>query len=276
VDDPYTFGQVAAANALSDIYAMGGRPLTAMNIVCFPINSMNISVLQEILAGGVERIHEAGVSLVGGHSVEDQELKYGLSVAGIIHPQKVILNTGARVGDVLVLTKKLGTGIVNTAVKGDVASDTVVAEVVKNMITLNRQASDLMLTRQVHACTDVTGFGLLGHACEMIANTEVGLLIDSSTVPYFAGTRELAEMGMLPGGLHRNREFHRCMIDISESVPQFLQDILFDPQTSGGLLIAVLEAEAGSLVDMMRADGIEAAAVIGQIVAEPRGRIVVR
>jgi len=275
VDDPYIFGQVAAANALSDVYAMGGTPLTAMNIVCFPINAMDVSVLREILAGGLEKIHEAGVTLVGGHSVEDQELKYGLSVTGTIHPQKVVLNTGAKVGDKLVLTKPLGTGIINTALKRGAASEAAVSKAVKCMVTLNRKASELMLAVGVHACTDVTGFGLLGHACEMIEGTDVGMIIDSSEVPFFPEAKELARMGMIPGGLNRNRDFRRCMVEIGQEVPQFLRDILFDPQTSGGLLISLPGDQAESLVRRMHEEGIEEAAIIGEVVAEPKDRITV-
>jgi selenide,water dikinase len=275
VDDPYTFGQVAAANALSDVYAMGGRPLTAMNIVCFPVDTMDVSVLRKILAGGLDKLHEAGVALVGGHSVEDQELKYGLSVTGVIHPQKVVLNTGAKVGDRLILTKPLGTGIINTALKGGVASEAAVAKSVKCMVTLNNRAAELMMTADVHACTDVTGFGLLGHACEMIEGTDIGMRIHLTDVPFFPEAKELAEMGMIPGGLHRNRQFRLNMVEFGDNVPQYMSDILFDPQTSGGLLISVPASEAESLLERMREEGIEEAAIIGEVTAEPRGRIIV-
>ncbi len=276
VDDPYIFGQVAAANALSDVYAMGGKPLTAMNIVCFPVKTMDMSILREILTGGLAKLHEAGVTLVGGHSVEDKELKYGLSIMGVAHPQKVILNTGARVGDRLILTKQLGTGIINTALKGGVADEVAVSKAVKCMVTLNGKASELMLTVDVHACTDVTGFGLLGHACEMIEGTDVGMVIYSSQVPFFPEVKELSEMGMIPGGLHRNREFRISMVEISPEIPLFMVDVLFDPQTSGGLLISVPGAEAEPLLDRMHKEGIEEAAIIGEVVAEPKGRIVVK
>ncbi len=276
VDDPYIFGQVAAANALSDVYAMGGKPLTAMNIVCFPVKTMDMSILREILTGGLAKLHEAGVTLVGGHSVEDKELKYGLSITGVAHPQKVILNTGARVGDRLILTKQLGTGIINTALKGGVADEVAVSKAVKCMVTLNDKASELMLTVDVHACTDVTGFGLLGHACEMIEGTDVGMVIYSSQVPFFPEVKELSEMGMIPGGLHRNREFRISMVEISPEIPLFMVDVLFDPQTSGGLLISVPGAEAEPLLDRMHKEGIEEAAIIGEVVAEPKGRIVVK
>ncbi|MGB2855185.1 MAG: selenide, water dikinase SelD, partial [Dehalococcoidia bacterium] len=252
------------------------KPLTAMNIVCFPVKTMDMSILREILTGGLAKLHEAGVTLVGGHSVEDKELKYGLSITGVAHPQKVILNTGAKVGDRLILTKQLGTGIINTALKGGVADEVAVSKAVKCMVTLNGKASELMLTVDVHACTDVTGFGLLGHACEMIEGTDVGMVIYSSQVPFFPEVKELSEMGMIPGGLHRNREFRISMVEISPEIPLFMVDVLFDPQTSGGLLISVPGAEAEPLLDRMHKEGIEEAAIIGEVVAEPKGRIVVK
>jgi selenide,water dikinase len=276
VDDPYSFGGIAAANALSDVYAMGGRPLTAMNIVCFPQKTMDMSILTEILQGGLDKVHEAGAVLLGGHSVEDDELKYGLSVTGTVHPAKVVLNTGARAGDRLILTKPLGTGIISTAIKGGLASEAAAASIVKSMSSLNQKASELMQEVGVNACTDVTGFGLLGHACEMIEGTDVGMAIDSAVVPFFPEARELAEMGMVPGGLHRNRDFRKDVIDIDSNVPQYRQDILFDPQTSGGLLIAVDEGKAADLLARLKKEGVTEAAIIGEVVAEPKGRITVR
>jgi len=276
VDDPYTFGQVAAANALSDVYAMGGRPLVAMNIVCFPTKTMDISILAEVLAGGLDKMREAGVTLVGGHSVEDQELKYGLSVTGIVHPSRVVLNTGAEVGDRLLLTKPLGTGIINTALKGGTADEGAVSKSIECMVTLNRKASELMMEAGVHACTDVTGFGLLGHACEMIEGSDVGIVIYPHAVPFFCEAKELAEMGLVPGGLHRNREFRKDMVEIGPDVPDYLVDILFDPQTSGGLLISVPVPEAESLRERMREQGIQDTAIIGEVVAEPKCKIIVR
>jgi selenide,water dikinase len=273
VDDPYQFGLIAAANSLSDVYAMGGKPLTAMNVVCFPQGTMDISILKEVLRGGLDKMREAGVILVGGHSVEDPELKYGLSVTGTIHPSKVIHNNGARVGDRLILTKPLGTGIISTAIKGGTADETAIESIVKSMTTLNRKASELMQEVGVNACTDITGFGLLGHACEMIECTDVGMVIDSAAVPYFPEARELAEMGMIPGGLHRNRDFRKDMVDIADSVPRYLADILFDPQTSGGLLISVPEAKATSLLKKLHTEGVIEAAIIGEVAAENKGRI---
>jgi len=275
VDDPYEFGQVAATNALSDVYAMGGQPLTAMNIVCFPIKTMDISVLKEILAGGLAKVHEAGAIIVGGHTVEDNELKYGLSITGVIHPDKVVLNTGARTGDKLLLTKPLGTGIISTAVKGGVASADAEARIVKSMTTLNQKAAELMQETGVHAGTDVTGFGLLGHASEMINGSDVGMAIHATAVPFFPEAREYAAMGMIPGGLHRNRDFRSGMVTIKKTVPDYMSDILFDPQTSGRLLISVAAEKAGGLLERMHRAGIAEAALIGEVVAEPKGKIIV-
>ena len=276
VDDPYAFGQIAAANALSDVYAMGGKPLTAMNIVCFPVKTMDISILREVLAGGLDKMREAGVTLLGGHSVEDNELKYGLSVTGIIHPERVVQNTGARVGDKLILTKPLGVGIINTALKGGMVDEITVDKAVQCMAALNSKASELMMKTGVNACTDITGFGLLGHSCEMIEGTKVGMVIYSAEVPYFAEAKGLAEMGLIPGGLHRNRDFRAHMVEVSEQVPAYLADILFDPQTSGGLLISISADRAPELLGRMHEEGISEAAVIGEIVDEPKGKVVVK
>lgn len=275
VDDPYAFGQIAVANALSDVYAMGGKALIAMNIVCFPEKTLGISVLKDVLAGGLDKMHEAGVLLVGGHSVEDQELKYGLSVTGIVHPAKVVLNNGAIAGDRIILTKPLGTGILSTAIKGNMVDEKVVDKVTRSMSALNRKASELMLEAGVHACTDITGFGLLGHAAEMIEGTDVGMVIHAAEVPYLSEAREFAEMGMLPGGLHRNRDYRKNMVEMGSGVPAYLADILFDPQTSGGLLISLPEPGARQLLDKMHREGVAEAAVIGEVIGKPEGKIIV-
>lgn len=276
VDDPYTFGQVAVANSLSDVYAMGGVPLTAMNIICFPINTMEISILREILLGGLDKMREAGVLLVGGHSVEDNELKYGLSVTGTVHPERVLLNRGARAGDVLILTKPLGTGIINTALKGNLASDELVDKSIRCMSQLNKAAADLMTQfSTVHACTDVTGFGLLGHASEMIEGSDVGMAIHAAAVPVFSEIREFVEMGIIPGGLNRNRKYRMPMVDVASTCPAWLSDVFFDPQTSGGLFISLPSKDGAELVRMMHENAIPEAAVIGEVVPEPKGRIVV-
>ena len=276
VDDPYTFGQVAAANSLSDVYAMGGKPVVAMNIICFPINKMDISVLQEILKGGLEKMREAGVLLVGGHSVEDDELKYGLSVTGTIHPEKVLKNKGARLGDKLILTKPLGTGIINTAVKGGVADERSTAQSIECMIRLNKKAAELMTEADVHACTDVTGFGLLGHACEMIEGEDVGMVIYSSAVPVLPGTEEYATMGLIPGGTIRNRDFRLPMIERAADISDEQLLILFDAQTSGGLLISVPHTEADALLKSLHEQGVKEARIIGEVLQQPRGKIVIK
>lgn len=276
VDDPYTFGQIAVTNALSDIYAMGGRPLTALNIVCFPIRKMDVKILREILRGGLDKMREAGVLLIGGHSVEDDEPKYGLSVTGVIHPEKVLFNRGAKPGDRLILTKPLGTGIVGTALKGGEADPALVARAVACMTTLNREAAELMTeTAGVHACTDITGFGFLGHALEMIEGSGTGMRIRASSVPFFPEVRALVEEEIIPGGLIRNREFREKQIEIGPGCPDWLVNILFDPQTAGGLLIALPEEAAEGLLHKMHAAGIAEAAIVGEVIAGPAGKILV-
>lgn len=276
VDDPLTFGRVAAANALSDVYAMGGKPLTAMNIICFPVKKMDISVLHEVLLGGMEILKEAGVALVGGHSVEDDEIKYGLSVSGVIHPDKVVRNRGAKPGDKLVLTKALGTGIISTALKAGEAPPELVARSIESMTTLNRAASEVMTaTPGVHACTDITGFGFLGHACEMIEGSEAGMLINITAVPAFKGVQELVREGYVPGGLYRNKEYRMHMLEFDRSCPDISADFLFDPQTSGGLLISIDPTEADVFLKRLHAKGVKDAVIVGEVVAEPRGKILV-
>ena len=276
VDDPFSFGQIAAANALSDIYAMGGVPLTAMNIICFPIKKMDASVLRKILEGGLDKIKEAGAYLVGGHSVEDDELKYGLSITGTVHPHMILTNKGARVGDLLILTKPIGTGIINTAIKGNIASQETIEYVSTVMSTLNRWPTENIREFDVSACTDVTGFGLLGHACEMIEGQPFGLELFIEKVPLMQDVMGFAGMGMVPGGTHRNRSFREGFVVSLDSLDPILIDILFDPQTSGGLLIAVKQEQASFVVERFREKGAERAAVIGEFVPEPAGKIVIQ
>ena len=275
VDDPFTFGQIAAANSLSDVYAMGGKPLTAMNIVCFPIQTMDVSVLREILLGGLEKIREADVVLVCGHSVDDQELKYGLSVTGTIHPQKVLRKESSKPGDRLILTKPLGTGIISTAVKGGFASKEAANRIAKYMSTLNRKASEIVQEIGADACTDITGFGLLGHAAEMIEGTDVGMVIYADSVPVFPETKELAAAGMIPGGLYRNRDFRKPMVEIGQDVNEIMADILFDPQTSGGLLISVVKDKAQTILDRLHLAKVTEAAIIGEVIDNPKAKIIV-
>jgi selenide,water dikinase len=238
VDDPYSFGKIAAANALSDIFAMGGKPLTALNIVGFP-STMPLWILTEILRGGAEKIEEAGAVVVGGHSIKDKELKYGVSVTGIIDPSNVITNTGARPGDWLFLTKPLGTGLITTGIKRNVVSDDLAATVIASMAALNRTASELMIKCSAHAATDITGYGLLGHAYEMAAASNVAMRIFSKTLPILPSAIDMAGQGMIPGGANDNRDFLVDHVRIPASIDKNLEHLLFDPQTSGGLFIAV-------------------------------------
>ena len=276
VDDPYRFGQIAAANALSDVYAMGGVPKTAMNLVAFPIKEMDIAILRRIIQGGLDKMTEAGVVLVGGHSVEDKELKYGLSVTGFIHPDRILTKKDLKVGDRLILTKPLGTGIVNTAIKGGLASADIIERVTNLMATLNRDAAHIMGCYPVHACTDITGFGLLGHLAEMISDTPFGIKLMSKEIPIMPEAVDYAGMGLVPAGAYKNREFRECMVDFAPSVDRLVQDILFDPQTSGGLLIGVENDRAGDLLAELQEKGIKEAAIIGKVLAEPKERIVIQ
>jgi selenide,water dikinase len=275
VDDPFSFGQIAAANALSDIYAMGGIPKTAMNIVAFPAKTMDISILRTIIEGGLDKMREAGVVLVGGHTVEDSELKYGLSVTGYIHPGRILTKRNLKSGDRLILTKPLGTGIISTAIKAGLADQALTDRVTQAMAALNRVAALTMAEFSVHACTDITGFGFLGHLAEMVVDSGHGVRITAADIPMYPEALEWAAMGLIPGGAYNNRSFRGPFVDFSVSVPQRAQDVLFDPQTSGGLLIAVAAVEAERLVAALKAQGVVCAAIVGEVVASPVDRIVV-
>lgn len=276
VDDPYMFGQIAAANSLSDVYAMGGKPLTAMNIVCFPIDTMDITVLKDILKGGVDKMAEAGVVLLGGHSINDAELKYGLSVTGTVHPERMVTNEGAVPGDKLILTKKLGTGILGSALKSGVLNSQTEATMVKSMAALNNTASRLMQEEGIHACTDVTGFGFIGHLSQMLKNSRVGAVVNSSAVPVFNKVVECLEKGLQPGGLQRNRDYYSPAVKIESGVPEYIMDVLFDPQTSGGLLISLAAEQAEGLLEKLVRAGIAEAVIVGEIVAGPEGVVTVK
>lgn len=275
VDDPYQFGQIAAANALSDVYAMGGTPKTAMNLVAFPAKEMDLSVLRQIILGGIDKLVEAQVVLVGGHSIEDKELKFGLSVTGFVHPARILTKTNLQSGDRLVLTKPLGTGIVNTAVKAGMASEELTARVARLMAALNREAAQIMLRFNVTACTDVTGFGLIGHLAEMISGTGKSVRIFSRQVPVIDEALEFASMGLIPAGAYKNREFRESMMDVAQNVERSRQDLLADPQTSGGLLIGVSADQAADLVTALKDAGIDAAAQIGEVLESPEEKIIV-
>jgi len=263
VDDPYVFGQIAAANALSDIYAMGAEPKTAMNIVCFPKGKMDIQILAEVLKGGAEKAREAGTVVIGGHSIIDEEIKYGMAVTGVIHPDKVIRNVGVQEGDALVLTKPLGTGIISTALKKGKASKESIQAAVASMIALNNTASEIMRNYPVHACSDITGYGLLGHALEMASGSSVTLILESGKLPILHHAPRLAEKGYLTGGCKRNREYLQDKITVDKSIREGLVEVAYDPQTSGGLLIALAQRYAPKLVEELRENGVKAATAIG-------------
>lgn len=265
MDDPYTFGQIAAANALSDVYAMGGKPLTAMNLVAFPC-ALGLDVLKRILLGGVDKVHEAGAAVVGGHTIEDREPKYGLAVTGIVRPSEMTTVGGARPGDSLVLTKPLGTGILATALKGELIDEEAMAEAIESMRTLNREAAEALKRYDVSACTDVTGFGLIGHLYDMFRASDVSFELRSSEVPLFDGVLDMASMGMMPAGLYRNRDFVGEVARKADGVGTDTFDVLFDPQTSGGLLASVRGSDAGRLVAELRDRGCAGACEIGKVI----------
>ncbi len=272
VNDPYCFGRIAAANALSDIYAMGAVPVTALNIVCFSPQKFDLSVLREILRGGIDKIEESGTSLLGGHSVVDEEIKYGLSVTGLVHPDRIVRNEGAQPGDVLVLTKPLGTGILTTAMKSNLVSPGAERRLITVMAALNRRASEIMLSVGAHAATDVTGFGLAGHLKEMIKE-DLGVEIYASGLPYFPEARELAAKGILPSGFYRNRDFYGPFVEAE--IEGFPFDVIFDPQSSGGLLIALKEEDMGCFREEAWRASLDHW-LIGRFVDEPRGKICVK
>ena len=249
VDDPYTFGQIAAANSLSDVYAMGGEPRIALNIVGFP-NCLDPYVLGEILAGGADKVKEAGAVLVGGHSVQDEEPKYGLCVTGFVHPKKIFKNYGCQPGDVLILTKQIGSGIINTAVKAEMASEHEVCEAVRVMSSLNKKAKEAAEGFSIHACTDVTGFGLLGHCVEMAQASGVSFHLSVQDIAFLDGAAEYAKMGLVPAGAYRNREYAGHAVEAGETEECYL-DLLYDPQTSGGLLFSVGAEETLALLEAL-------------------------
>lgn len=275
VDDPYTFGQIAAANSLSDVYAMGGEPAVALNIVGFP-NCLDPSVLEEILAGGASKVMEAGAVLAGGHTIQDDEPKYGLSVTGFVHPDRVWSNTGARPGDALILTKPLGAGIVTTAIKAEMAEEMSVKEVITSMSSLNRKAKQVLEKYRIHACTDVTGFGLAGHSLEMARGSGVTLEIDRKKLPIIRGADSLARMGLVPAGAYRNRSFAEKEMEVSQAEDHEI-DLIMDPQTSGGLLASVSEKDADTVMRELESAGLETSfAVIGRVLPKQEKYVVLR
>jgi len=275
VDDPFTFGAIAATNALSDVYAMGGRPLTALALVCFPEKG-DLAVLEQILAGGLAKMVEAGCTVVGGHSIRDEDIKFGYSVTGTIHPQHVFTNSGAKAGDALILTKPLGTGVISTAIKKAKAEPAWIDAATASMTTLNRAAAEIMARPEfgVHAATDVTGFGLIGHARELALGSGVSLRIHAANVPLMTGALECVRQGFIPGGLKNNRDFAECLVGYEGNVADDVKALLFDPQTAGGLLISVFAANADKLLAALRAEQLHAAR-IGEVVAATKPLITV-
>jgi selenide,water dikinase len=273
VDDPYAFGQIAAANSLSDVYAMGGRPITALSIVGFPTGKLPDEVLRQILRGGLDKMSEAGVPVIGGHSIKENEIKAGFAVTGLIDPRRVASNAAARPGDRLVLTKPLGTGIIAFAARIGRAEPGSVTAATRSMSTLNRRAAELMGQFEVHACTDVTGFGLLGHLKSMAAASKVDVELAWEDIPLMPGVLACAAAGIIPGSVERNRDSSGDALAATDGADPACIDILFDPQTSGGLLISLPSGPAEELVARLRAEGMEEAAVIGRVVAEGTGRI---
>lgn len=277
VDDPFAFGQIAAANALSDIYAMGALPLTAMNIIGFPVGRLDLGVMAEILRGGAEKVKEAGAVLVGGHSLDDPEPKYGLSVTGVVKPGKFLTNSSAKPGDRLILTKPLGVGMITTAIKQEAATEEIIAEVTAIMSTLNKTAAEAMLEVGVNACTDITGFGLLGHTSEMARGSGVGMRIAAGRVPVIDGTREFAEKRIVPGGTRSNLKYllDERYVLFADELSREERLILCDAITSGGLLISVPEERAGRLLELLHSRGVKFASEIGEVTSDHPGKIAV-
>ena len=275
VDDPYTFGQIAAANSLSDVYAMGGRPISALSIVGFPNNADRVDILEKILQGGLAKMQDAGCTVIGGHSIADDEIKFGYAVTGVVNPQRVWANAGARAGDRLVLTKHIGTGIIGTAIKKGSASKEAIDAAVASMSTLNRVASDVGRNFPVHGATDITGFGLLGHAREMAKGSKVSLILDHTGIEFLPGALEYARQGFLPGGLKRNIEFIAGCVEFADTIPEEVRNLHFDPQTSGGMLFSVEGRESANLAKSLAERGVPAQE-IGEVVEKTHPLIRVR
>ncbi len=276
VDDPYSYGQIAAANALSDVYAMGGRPITAMNIVCFPYKTLGNEILLEILKGGADKVHEADALLVGGHTIQDKEPKYGLSVAGLIDPAQIWTKAGMQPSDLLILTKPLGMGILTTAQKADLLSAAQLEEAVFWMSMLNRGAAEAARELGINAATDITGFGLLGHAYEMVRESSVGIKFFLERLPVLDGVRQLAEAGIVPGGARVNKQYLESHVAGQEALDEIWMDILCDPQTSGGLLLAVPKERAGDLLRELHTRGLSWAAIVGEAVSRESGTLLLQ
>ena len=273
VDDPYTFGQIAATNSLSDVYAMGGKPLTALALVCFP-EKADLAILERILAGGLSKMIEAGCTVIGGHSIRDEETKFGYSVTGMVHPKKVLANVGAKPGDALLFTKGIGTGVISTAIKKGKAEPRWIEAAVRSMTTLNKRAAEVITggNFRVNSMTDVTGFGLIGHAREMVLASDVSIRISVGKIPLIEGALECVRAGYIPAGLKNNREFAECLVEYDDGVPEDVRALLFDPQTAGGLLIST--PDSGPLARALNDAGV-AAVEIGTVLANVKPRILV-
>ena len=271
VDDPYTFGQIAATNALSDVYAMGGKPLTSLALVCFP-DKADLEILERILAGGLSKMIEAGCTVIGGHSIRDEETKFGYSVTGVVHPRKILANAGAKPGDALLLTKAIGTGVISTAIKKGKAEPAWIDGAVRAMTTLNRRAAEVIGDGnfRVNAMTDVTGFGLIGHAREMALASDVALSFYAGRIPLLEGALECVRAGYVPGGLKNNRDFAECLVEYDEGVPDDVRTLLFDPQTAGGLLISTPDGQR--LASALNDAGVKAVQ-IGEVLRNEKPRI---
>ena len=270
VDDPFTFGQIAATNSLSDVYAMGGKPLTSLAMVCFPEKG-DLEILGRILAGGLSKMIEAGCTVIGGHSIRDEETKFGYSVTGLIDPKRVLANKGARPGDALVLTKAIGTGVISTAIKKEKAEDAWIRAAVESMTTLNKRAAELLTGKpyRVHAMTDITGFGLIGHVRELALASEVSVRLQATKVPTLPGAIECIQAGYIPGGLKANREFAECLVEYGPGIPESTKALLYDPQTAGGLLISLAAADAAALLAEMNQSAIPAI-LIGEVIPKTK------
>ncbi len=276
VDDPYIFGQIAATNALSDIYAMGGRPITSLALVCFP-EKADLEILERILAGGLSKMIEAGCTVIGGHSIRDEETKFGYAVTGLIDPKKVLANAGARPGDVLLFTKPLGTGVISTAIKKGKAEPVWIDAAVESMTTLNKRAAEVIQQGKfrIRSVTDVTGFGLIGHAREMALASDVSFSLRAESIPILPGALECIRAGCIPGGINNNREFAECMVGYADGVPEDVKTLLFDPQTAGGLLISVASEDSEQLTRSLNAAGVSGVR-IGEVLTRTKPLIMIQ
>ncbi len=276
VDDPYLFGEIAAANSVSDIYAMGGKPLTALSIIAFPVEKLSTRIMNRMLQGGIDKLKEAGTAVLGGHSIKDKEIKFGFAVTGVVHPDRMTVNTKARPGDLLILTKPLGTGILSFARQLGRAPRKGIEEAERSMAELNKAAAEVMSSAGVTTATDITGFGLAGHLSEIVAQSGVSVEVYGEDIPLFEGVRECVRDGIISGTVERNREYASAFVHVERGVPEDLETLLYDPQTSGGLLIAVRKSKAKSFLASLRKKGVQKAAVIGRVTRKSKPKLVLK